>query len=48
MNDKEGVMKILEQRPDGYLLKSLPREKLLESLFSFFEDNNNLRFNQFL
>ncbi len=48
MNDKEGVMKILEQRPDGYLLKSLPREKLLESLFSFFEDNNNLRFNQLL
>ncbi len=36
MNDKEGVLKILEQRPDGYLLKSIPREELLDSLHRFF------------
>ena len=36
MNDKEGVMKLLGHRPDGYLLKSLPREKLLDSLQRFF------------
>ena len=32
MNDKEGVLKLLENRPDGYLLKSIPREELLDSL----------------
>ncbi|MBR2530724.1 MAG: response regulator [Lachnospiraceae bacterium] len=38
-NDKEGVLKILEQRPDGYLLKSMPREELLDSLHEFFEQS---------
>ena len=36
MNDKEGVMKLLGQRPDGYLLKSVHREALLDSLEKFF------------
>ena len=40
MNDKERVMKLLGQRPDGYLLKSMPREALLDSLQSFFAENS--------
>ena len=40
MNDKDRVMKILGQRPDGYLLKSMPREALLDSLQLFFADNS--------
>jgi len=40
MNDKEGVIKILKQRPDGYLLKSMSREALLDSLQRFFADSS--------
>ena len=40
MNDKDGVMKILGMRPDGYLLKSMPREELLDSLQRFFADSS--------
>lgn len=40
MNEKEGVMKILGQRPDGYLLKSIPREELLISLQRFFAESS--------
>lgn len=36
MNDKEGVIRILGHRPDGYFLKSIPREELLDSLQRFF------------
>lgn len=39
-NDKEGVLKILEQRPDGYLLKSMPHEELLEALERFFAESS--------
>ena len=35
-NDKDDVLKILEGKPDGYLLKSMPRETLLDSLDRFF------------
>ena len=35
-NDKDGVLKLLEQKPDGYLLKSMPKEELLDSLDRFF------------
>lgn len=35
-NDRECVIKILEKKPDGYLLKSMPREVLLDSLDRFF------------
>ncbi len=38
-NDRESVMKILERRPDGYLLKSMPRDALLDSLDRFFAGN---------
>ena len=34
--DRESVMKVMELRPDGYLLKSLPREKILASVKGFF------------
>ena len=34
--DRESVMKVMELRPDGYLLKSLPREKILASVKEFF------------
>ena len=40
MNDKERVMKILGHRPDGYLLKSVPREVLLDSLQKFFDESS--------
>ncbi len=42
MNSKEGVLKILKHRPDGYLLKSMPREELLSSLQKFFADKSAL------
>ncbi len=35
-NDKDDVIKILELKPDGYLLKSMPHEVLLDSLDRFF------------
>ena len=35
-NDREGIMKLLEQKPDGYLLKSMPKEELLDALERFF------------
>ncbi len=35
-NDKEGVLQVLSQKPDGYLLKSMPREELLDALDRFF------------
>ncbi len=34
--DRESVVKVMELRPDGYLLKSLPREKILASVKEFF------------
>jgi CheY-like chemotaxis protein len=37
MNDKDRVVKILEQRPDGYLLKSMDRPKLIAAIDDFFE-----------
>ncbi|MCR5501667.1 MAG: response regulator [Lachnospiraceae bacterium] len=38
-NDREVVLKILEQRPDGYLLKSMPREEFLDALQRFFAES---------
>ncbi|MCR5686878.1 MAG: response regulator [Lachnospiraceae bacterium] len=40
INDKDRVMKVLGHRPDGYLLKSMPREALLESLQEFFAEGS--------
>jgi CheY-like chemotaxis protein len=39
-NDKEGVMKILQNKPDGYLLKSMPHEALLDALERFFAESS--------
>ncbi|MBR1862339.1 MAG: response regulator [Lachnospiraceae bacterium] len=35
-NERENVMKVFEQRPDGYLLKTLKKDELLEILHHFF------------
>ena len=35
--DRESVLKVLALKPDGYLLKSLNREQILDSLIEFFE-----------
>lgn len=35
-NEKEDVIRVLEKKPDGYLLKSMPHEDLLASLDRFF------------
>lgn len=35
--DRESVMKVLALKPDGYLLKSMERDKLLAALDDFFE-----------
>lgn len=37
-DDKESVMKIIDKKPDGYLLKSTPKQQLLESIDKFFAD----------
>lgn len=36
--DRESVRKVLALRPQGYLLKNMPREKILETLANFFAD----------
>lgn len=38
-DDKESVMQILEKKPDGYLLKSTPKDQLLESIDDFFANH---------
>lgn len=35
--DRESIMKVLALKPEGYLLKSLNREQILESVNEFFE-----------
>ena len=35
-NDKESVMQIIRRKPDGYLLKSMPKDELLYVLDKFF------------
>lgn len=36
-NDRESVMKVMQLKPDGYLLKSMPQESILASVDKFFE-----------
>lgn len=38
-DDKEGVIQILEKKPDGYLLKSTPKDQLLMSIDDFFANH---------
>lgn len=35
--DRESVLKVLALKPDGYLLKSTPREQLIDTIDNFFE-----------
>ena len=37
-DDKDSVMKILEKKPDGYMLKSTPKEQLMSVIEGFFND----------
>ncbi len=36
INDRESVMRIIKQRPDGYILKSTKKAELLDTLAKFF------------
>ena len=38
-NDRDTVMRILEKRPTGYLLKAMRREELLDTLTRYFDDS---------
>lgn len=36
-NDKESIMKVLELKPEGYLLKSMEPQKIINEIDNFFE-----------
>jgi CheY-like chemotaxis protein len=36
-DDRESVMRVMQLKPDGYLLKSMPKESILSSVDKFFE-----------
>lgn len=36
-NDKESIMKVLELKPEGYLLKSMEPQKIIQTIDEFFE-----------
>ena len=40
--DKESVMKVVGLKPNGYLLKTMPKEELLQSVRNFFIANQKL------
>ena len=39
-SDKGSIVKVLELKPTGYLLKSIKREELIQKLGDFFKENN--------
>lgn len=39
INDRESVIKIINRKPDGYLLKSMGRSELISSIDSFFVES---------
>lgn len=41
-NDKESILKVMELKPEGYILKSTPPRKILEEIDSFFEKQAHL------
>ena len=43
--DRESVLKVLALKPEGYLLKSLNREQILESISDFFEKKHAAEIN---
>ena len=38
-NEKESVLRIIKRKPDGYLLKSMKKEELMDALERFFADS---------
>ncbi len=44
-SDRESIMKVLELKPDGYLLKTLNREQILMTLNDFFEKRHSAELN---
>jgi CheY-like chemotaxis protein len=40
INDRESVMRIIKQRPDGYILKSTKKAELLDTLANFFYERS--------
>ena len=39
LNDRENVMRIIKHRPDGYILKSMKKPELLDTLERFFAES---------
>ena len=37
-DDKESVMKVVSLKPEKYLLKTMPKAKLISSIDDFFDD----------
>ncbi len=41
-NDRESILKVMELKPEGYLLKTMPPEKIVAEVDSFFEKRKRL------
>jgi CheY-like chemotaxis protein len=41
-NDKESIMKVMALKPEGYLLKSLKPEQIIQEINTFFEKRKRL------
>ena len=39
-DDKESVMKVVSLKPEKYLLKSMPKDKLIGAIDDFFKSHN--------
>lgn len=42
-NDKESIMKVLELKPEGYLLKTMEPQKIIQEIDNFFERQKQTR-----
>ena len=40
-NDKESIMKVMELKPEGYLLKSMEPKLIKQEIDTFFEKQRN-------
>lgn len=41
-NDKESIMKVLELKPEGYLLKSMEPQKIIQAIDAFFDKQKSI------
>ena len=41
-NDKESIMKVLDLKPEGYLLKSMEPQKIIDEIDKFFEKQKSM------